>query len=330
MEVRMMKKTRKVRKEPSPSATCSPFRDDVRQRFKYQSLLQDHMELLEETEAKKKKLQEARQKRLQLLTEVRFLRRKQESLSEYPYHEIPFRIKKQSRPTASPSVCISQSVSLPLPNGVSTRGKKYKVLEAANASNSVIESLSVNPSQYQFKKQSHKSHPHPSASHNRRKVSSQDKSYRVKEAANTSNCASPLISLNQVSLMRHREELKQGWSGQNFIARSCSFENNQCNAKGRRQTLHFGSQGQGGGRVSRDKASLGGNGDSAANQHPATKSLDVGLRPEPKTHHRSLCRATSAVSRFAGPARSMSGEKGRNFAHSARLATTGSEVRQFT
>lgn len=105
----------------------------------------------------------------------RFLRRKQESLSEYPSQEIPFRIKKQSRPTASPSVCISQSVSLPLPNGVSTRGKKYKVLEAANASNSVIESLSVNPSQYQFKKQSHKSHPHPSASHNRRICSSQGK-----------------------------------------------------------------------------------------------------------------------------------------------------------
>ncbi|CAL9772103.1 unnamed protein product [Musa acuminata subsp. burmannicoides] len=175
MEVRMMKKTRKVRKEPSPSATCSPFRDDVRQRFKYQSLLQDHMELLEETEAKKKKLQEARQKKLQLLTEVRFLRRKQESLSEYPSQEIPFRIKKQSRPTASPSVCISQSVNLPLPNGVSTRGKKYKVLETANASNSLIESLSINPSQYQFKKQSHKSHPHPSASHNRRICSSQGK-----------------------------------------------------------------------------------------------------------------------------------------------------------
>ncbi|XP_009381572.2 uncharacterized protein LOC135594710 isoform X1 [Musa acuminata AAA Group] len=170
MEVRMMKKTRKVRKEPSPSATCSPFRDDVRQRFKYRSLLQDHMELLEETEAKKKKLQETRQKKLQLLTEVRFLRRKQESLSEYPSQEIPFRIKKQSRPTASPSVCISQSVNLPLPNGVSTRGKKYKVLEAANA----------------------------------RKVSTQDKSYRVKEAANTSNCASPLINLNQVSLMKQR------------------------------------------------------------------------------------------------------------------------------
>ncbi|URE37111.1 cytochrome c oxidase copper chaperone [Musa troglodytarum] len=173
MEVRMMKKTRKVRKEPSPSAACSSFKDaDVRQRFKYQSLLQDHMELLEETEAKKKKLQKARQKKLQLLAEVRFLRRKQKSLSEYPSQEIPFRLKKQSRRMASPSVCISQSVNWPLPNGVSTKGKKYKVLEAANASNSVIESLSGNPSRYQFKKQSHRSHPHPSASHNRRICSS--------------------------------------------------------------------------------------------------------------------------------------------------------------
>ncbi|URE37118.1 cytochrome c oxidase copper chaperone [Musa troglodytarum] len=211
MEVRMMKKTRKVRKEPSPSAACSSFKDaDVRQRFKYQSLLQDHMELLEETEAKKKKLQKARQKKLQLLAEVRFLRRKQKSLSEYPSQEIPFRLKKQSRRMASPSVCISQSVNWPLPNGVSTKGKKYKVLEAANAiSQKPPSSLCFAQSSYMFISG---------------EVSSQDKSYRVKEAANTSNCASPLINLSQVSLMGHREELKQGWSGQNFIARSCSFE----------------------------------------------------------------------------------------------------------
>ncbi|URE37116.1 cytochrome c oxidase copper chaperone, partial [Musa troglodytarum] len=218
MEVRMMKKTRKVRKEPSPSAACSSFKDaDVRQRFKYQSLLQDHMELLEETEAKKKKLQKARQKKLQLLAEVRFLRRKQKSLSEYPSQEIPFRLKKQSRRMASPSVCISQSVNWPLPNGVSTKGKKYKVLEAANASNSVIESLSGNPSRYQFKKQSHRSHPHPSASHNRRICSSRGSLLSIAEREK--------FQLEKDFLKTgHREELKQGWSGQNFIARSCSFE----------------------------------------------------------------------------------------------------------
>lgn len=43
--------------------------------------------------------------------------------------------------------------------------------------------------------------------------------------------------------------------------------------------------------MSRDVASLGGNGDSATNQHPATNTLGVGMRPTPRTrHHPSLLR----------------------------------------
>ncbi|RRT85286.1 hypothetical protein B296_00002128 [Ensete ventricosum] len=92
MEVRMTKKMRKIAKAPSSSTSCSSFGDDARQRFKHQSLLQDYMVLLkviyeridlsqlrkirfmnfQETEAKKKKLQETRLKKLQLVAEVRY------------------------------------------------------------------------------------------------------------------------------------------------------------------------------------------------------------------------------------------------------------------
>ncbi|KAJ4709575.1 Ribosomal RNA small subunit methyltransferase G [Melia azedarach] len=54
--------------------------DDPRARFRHQSLMQDYEELLKETEAQKNKLQMMKQKKLTLLSEVRFLRRRQEFL----------------------------------------------------------------------------------------------------------------------------------------------------------------------------------------------------------------------------------------------------------
>ncbi|CAL9150210.1 uncharacterized protein LOC135617587 [Musa acuminata AAA Group] len=204
MEVRMTKKMRKITKETSPSTSCSSFGDYARQRFKHKSLLQDYMELLKETEAKKKKLQETRLKKLQLLAEVRFLQRKYKTLSENPSQGIPFRLKKQSHrvPFPSPSIYIALSMSSLVPNEVPTKGKQS------------MESSSVNP--LRFKKQSHRnlcsslcvaqsmdvSIP--------REVPSQDKKYRVLEAVNTST--SPRFDKNQVSLMNGEEmelQLKQ-------------------------------------------------------------------------------------------------------------------------
>ncbi|URE15580.1 Leucine aminopeptidase 2 [Musa troglodytarum] len=217
MEVRMTKKMRKIAKEPSPSTSCSSFGDDARQRFKHQSLLQDYMELVKETEAKKKKLQETRLKKLQLLAEVRFLRRKYKTLSENPSQGIPFRLKKQSyrvpSPSPSPSIYVALSMSSLVPNEVPSKGKQYGDLEAASTSN-FVESSSVNP--FRFKKQSHRnlrsslcvaqsmdvSIP--------REVPSQDKKYRVLEAVNTST--SPWFDKNQVSLLNGEEmelQLKQ-------------------------------------------------------------------------------------------------------------------------
>ncbi|KAJ3677190.1 hypothetical protein LUZ60_002914 [Juncus effusus] len=53
-------------------------------RLKYEILLQDYHELRRESEAKKKKLQKINQKKLQLLNEVRFLRKRYEKLTKNP------------------------------------------------------------------------------------------------------------------------------------------------------------------------------------------------------------------------------------------------------
>ncbi|KAJ8461387.1 hypothetical protein OPV22_034313 [Ensete ventricosum] len=205
----MTKKMRKIAKEPSSSTSCSSFGDDARQRFKHQSLLQDYMELLKETEAKKKKLQETRLKKLQLVAEVRFLRRKCKTLSENPSQGIPFRLKKQSYrvPLPSPSIYNTLSMSSHVPNEGPSNGKQYGVLEAANTSISVMESSSVNP--FRFKKQSHRSLCSSLCVAQSmdvsipREVPSQNKKYQVLEAVNTST--SPQFDKNQVSLMKGEE-----------------------------------------------------------------------------------------------------------------------------
>ncbi|KAL5772927.1 hypothetical protein ACOSQ2_012851 [Xanthoceras sorbifolium] len=57
-----------------------PVYEDSRTRFRHQTLVQDYDELYKETEAMKMKLQMMKQKKLNLLDEVRFLRRRQQYL----------------------------------------------------------------------------------------------------------------------------------------------------------------------------------------------------------------------------------------------------------
>ncbi|KAK1418409.1 hypothetical protein QVD17_27553 [Tagetes erecta] len=56
--------------------------DDARPRFKHQILVQDYMDLHQETEAARNKLMALKQKKLTLQAEVRFLRRRHKFLSE--------------------------------------------------------------------------------------------------------------------------------------------------------------------------------------------------------------------------------------------------------
>lgn len=79
----MMKKKMKgvaASVEIAPAPACSVY-DDPRVRLRHQSLKQDYEELLKEMEAKKKKLQMMKQKKLTLQSEVRFLRRRHQYLT---------------------------------------------------------------------------------------------------------------------------------------------------------------------------------------------------------------------------------------------------------
>ncbi|WOK96296.1 hypothetical protein Cni_G05003 [Canna indica] len=203
----MMKKMKKVPKEPSPSNSYASYGVDVRQRLKYQSLLQDYMELHKETEAKKNKLKKTKEKKMQLLAEVRYLRKKYKSLSKNPYQEIPVRLKQPSHraPIPSPLGSITQSVNLLVPEAISSKEQNYRLSE--DASVSVINSLSANPSQCQFKKQSHRT----SSLFLKQSLDmfipgdllSQELKYQVKEASNTSSYT--VLDQNKVSLMNEEE-----------------------------------------------------------------------------------------------------------------------------
>ncbi|KAJ6698651.1 hypothetical protein OIU79_012030 [Salix purpurea] len=65
--------------------------EDQRIMFKHQSLMQDYDELYKETEAKKRKLQMMRQKKLTLMAEVRFLRRRYKYLTQNKSQKPPMK-----------------------------------------------------------------------------------------------------------------------------------------------------------------------------------------------------------------------------------------------
>ncbi|KAG6512262.1 uncharacterized protein LOC121976531 isoform X1 [Zingiber officinale] len=71
--------------------------EEAKARIRHQSLLRDYGDLVEETEAKRKKLQIANQKKLKLLAEVKFLQRRYKSLSQNPSGTKQLRLKKKSQ-----------------------------------------------------------------------------------------------------------------------------------------------------------------------------------------------------------------------------------------
>ncbi|RRT41120.1 hypothetical protein GW17_00032544 [Ensete ventricosum] len=67
----LMKKGKRSAMESSPVSTYYPVSQEAKTRFRHQSLLQDYENLLKETEAKRRKLQKADQKKLKLLAEIK-------------------------------------------------------------------------------------------------------------------------------------------------------------------------------------------------------------------------------------------------------------------
>ncbi|KAJ3693345.1 hypothetical protein LUZ60_008825 [Juncus effusus] len=113
----MMKKLkRQPLMEPSPS---SSFYHGGDASFKYQNLFQEYHELQKETEAKRKKLVKAKQRKLKLEAEIKFLSRKYKKLSENPSQMTWYRLKRQPVPNGETSFQIKS-------NRISIRERKEK------------------------------------------------------------------------------------------------------------------------------------------------------------------------------------------------------------
>ncbi|WOK95049.1 hypothetical protein Cni_G03755 [Canna indica] len=103
-----MRKGKKLAAGSSAASLYYPVSEVAKARFRHQSLLQDYEDLFKETEAKKMKLQKAKQKKLKLIAEVKFLRRKYKCLAQNPSGIIQFQFRLNKNTQSTPSQFISQ------------------------------------------------------------------------------------------------------------------------------------------------------------------------------------------------------------------------------
>ncbi|PON41924.1 ribosomal RNA small subunit methyltransferase G [Parasponia andersonii] len=101
-------------------ASPYPVYEDARTRFKHQSLIQDYQELEKETGAMKNRMQIMQQKKLTLLAEVRFLRRRYRYLDE----KQPMKSHQMQRDHP-------QLQNHDIRKSTVTKGKKYRKKESA-------------------------------------------------------------------------------------------------------------------------------------------------------------------------------------------------------
>ncbi|XP_008810820.3 uncharacterized protein LOC103722143 isoform X1 [Phoenix dactylifera] len=134
----VMKKGRRVAMESSPSSASYLVGEDARAWFRHQSLLQDYEELLKETEAKRKQLQKAHQKKLKLLAEVRFLRKRYRCLMKNPSQKTTYRLKKQSPKIPAQVVCHGRASNPVTQEQVHQKDRSYIGREAAVPSTSAV------------------------------------------------------------------------------------------------------------------------------------------------------------------------------------------------
>ncbi|XP_078171246.1 uncharacterized protein LOC144565382 [Carex rostrata] len=91
----MKKVKRSLLMEASPSTSSYQVGGGDRTKFRYQSLWLDYQDLQKETEAKRKQLMKAKQRKLKLKAEIKFLRRRFKSFSNNPSQIIQHHLKKQ-------------------------------------------------------------------------------------------------------------------------------------------------------------------------------------------------------------------------------------------
>ncbi|XP_068648555.1 uncharacterized protein [Aristolochia californica] len=113
----MTKKMKRVGMESSPSYAVV---EEAKHRFKLQSLMQDFGELYKETDDLKKKLQKAKQKKMTLLAEVRFLRRRYKHL-----------MRNSSQKTLAENFVQQSKAEIPREPLTSVKERKHKEKESA-------------------------------------------------------------------------------------------------------------------------------------------------------------------------------------------------------
>lgn len=124
---------------PPPPTSSYLVGEEARARIKYEGLLQDYKDLLKETKAKKRRLQKAKEKKLKLSTEVRFLRKKYKSFMKNPSQESSYRLKKQQTHKKSvQSSRINPSLNRSIKVDFSSKDNNYRIGEAGVVNTSAV------------------------------------------------------------------------------------------------------------------------------------------------------------------------------------------------
>ncbi|KAJ6958202.1 hypothetical protein NC653_039988 [Populus alba x Populus x berolinensis] len=209
-----MKKMKGAAAADSSPPSYATMYEDPRIVFKHQSLMQDYEELYKETEAKKRKLQMMRQKKLTLMAEVRFLRRRYKYLTQNKPKKAPIErifVQPQNLVPASKNLKKEKSYSgnnaalrPPVPRfDLNQKGKLYIEREATLRNSTPIFDLNQKQMTHIGKEAAlRKTAPIPD-------LNQKERIYRGKEATVRNN--TPIFDLNEISVngdMLRTEELR--------------------------------------------------------------------------------------------------------------------------
>ncbi|KAJ6355294.1 hypothetical protein OIU77_005807 [Salix suchowensis] len=207
--MKMMKGVAAAAAMNSPSPSYATVYEDPRIMLKHQSLMQDYEELYKETEAKKRKLQMMRQKKLTLMAEVRFLRRRYKFLTQNKSKKAPMErssVQPQNLAAASKNLKKEKSYSgnnaalrPPVPRfDLNQKGKVYIEREATLRNSTPIFDLNQKQMTHIGKEAAlRKTATIPD-------LNQKERIYRGKEAKVQNN--TPIFDLNEIS--REEEELQ--------------------------------------------------------------------------------------------------------------------------
>ncbi|XP_011018048.1 PREDICTED: uncharacterized protein LOC105121195 [Populus euphratica] len=186
----------------SPPPSYATMYEDPRIMFKHQSLMQDYEELYKETEAKKRKLQMMRQKKITLMAEVRFLRRRYKYLTQNKPKKAPMErsfVQPQNLVPASKNLKKEKSYSRnnaalrpPVPRfDLNQKGKLYIEREATLRNSTPIFDLNQKQMTHIGKEAAlRKTAPIPD-------LNQKERIYRGKETTVRNN--TPIFDLNEIS-----------------------------------------------------------------------------------------------------------------------------------